>query len=60
MAFYGARGAGRLTGRDDSDDRLPPRPVNALFEKLFGLERYAVGRLPLPPGLSLFAIASAP
>ena len=54
-----ARGAGRLTGRDDSDDRLPPRPVNALFEKLFELERYAVGRLPLPPGLSLFAIASA-
>ena len=54
-----ARGAGRLTGREDSDDRLPPRPINALFARLFGLERYAVGRLPLPPGLSLFAIASS-
>ena len=55
-----ARGFGRLTGREDSDDRLPPKPLNLLFEKLFGLERYAVGHLPLPPGLSLFAIASAP
>ncbi len=54
-----ARGAGKLTGKDDSDDKLPPKPVNALFERVFGLERYAVGRLPLPPGLSLFAIASA-
>lgn len=54
-----ARGLGRLTGREDSDDKLPPRPVNALFEKLFEAERYAVGRLPLPPGLSLFAVASA-
>jgi SAM-dependent methyltransferase len=53
-----ARGFGKLTGREDSDDRLPPRPVNALLEKLFGLERYLVGRLPLPPGLSLFAVAS--
>ena len=54
-----ARGAGKLTGREDSDDKLPPKPVNALFEKIFELERYAVGRLPLPPGLSLFAVASA-
>ena len=55
-----ARGFGRLTGREDSDDKLPPKPLNLLFEKLFGLERHAVGRLPLPPGLSLFAVASAP
>ena len=54
-----ARGAGKLTGKDDSDDKLPPKPVNALFEIIFEAERYLVGRLPLPPGLSLFAIASA-
>ena len=54
-----ARLAGRVTGKEDSDDKLPPRPVNAMFEMLFGLERYAVGRLPLPPGVSLVAIASA-
>lgn len=56
----GARVAGRLTGREDSDDKLPPKPVNALFEKIFGLERYALGRLPFPPGVSLAAIVSAP
>lgn len=53
-----ARLAGRLTGKEDSDDRLPPRPVNSLFEWIFGLERYAIGRLPFPPGVSLVAIAS--
>lgn len=55
----GARFAGKLSGKDSSDDSLPPRPINWAFEKIFGLERYLVGRLPLPPGLSLFAIASA-
>ena len=55
----GARMAGRMTGRDDADDKLPPKPVNWAFEKVFGLERYLVARLPLPPGLSLFAVASA-
>jgi SAM-dependent methyltransferase len=53
-----ARIAGRLAGKEDSDDRLPPAPVNRLFETLFGLERYALGRLPFPPGVSLVAIAS--
>ncbi len=54
-----ARLAGRLTGKEDSDDRLPPAPVNKAFEFLFGLERYAVGRVPFPPGVSLVAIASS-
>ncbi len=54
-----ARLAGRVTGKEDSDDKLPPGPVNALFETIFGLERYAIGRLPFPPGVSLVAIVSA-
>ena len=54
-----SRLAGRLTGKTDSDDTLPPRPLNALFEWTFGLERYALGRLPFPPGVSLVAIVSA-
>ena len=54
-----ARVAGRLTGRGHGDDRLPPALVNRLFETLFGLERYAIGRVPFPPGVSLAAIASA-
>ena len=54
-----ARLAGKLTGKDDTDDTLPPRLVNMLFDRLFGAEAYFVGRFPLPPGLSLVAIASA-
>jgi hypothetical protein len=54
-----ARVASRLAGKEGSGDAMPPRPVNALFEALFGLERHAIGRLPFPPGVSLAAIASA-
>jgi SAM-dependent methyltransferase len=54
-----ARLVGRLTGKQDSDDKMPPAPLNALFEAVFGLERYALGRVPFPPGVSLVAIASA-
>jgi SAM-dependent methyltransferase len=54
-----ARFAGKVRRKEDSDDKLPPRPVNALFEAIFGLERYAIGRLPFPPGVSLVAIVSA-
>jgi 2-polyprenyl-3-methyl-5-hydroxy-6-metoxy-1,4-benzoquinol methylase len=59
-AAAAARLVGRLSGKSDSDDSLPPAPVNALFEALFRLERYAIGRLPFPPGLSLAAIVSSP
>jgi SAM-dependent methyltransferase len=54
-----ARLAGRLAGKEDSDDKLPPAPVNKAFEFLFGLERHAIGRVSLPPGVSLVAIVSA-
>ena len=53
-----ARVAGRLTGRDDSDDSPPAKPLNALFEGIFGLERHLVGRVPLPPGVSIITLAS--
>lgn len=54
-----ARAASKLTGRGGDDDRLPPRIVNTLFDHVFAAERHLVGRLPLTPGLSLFAVASA-
>jgi SAM-dependent methyltransferase len=53
-----ARLAGKLTGKDDGDDTLPPAPLNAALEKVFAQEARLIGRVPLPPGLSLFAIAS--
>lgn len=48
----------RLTGSQSSDDSLPAAPVNTLFESLFALERYALGRFPLSPGVSIAAIVS--
>ena len=53
-----SRIAGRLTGKDDSDDSPPPAPVNALFEAVFRIERHLVGRMPLPPGVSIITLAS--
>jgi SAM-dependent methyltransferase len=54
-----ARFAGQVRRKQESDDKLPPAPLNALFRAVFGLERYAIGRLPFPPGVSLVAIVSA-
>lgn len=51
--------ASKLRGKDDADVKLPPKPLNAALEAVFAAERHLVGRLPLPPGLSLFAVASA-
>lgn len=53
----GARIVGRITGRDDSDDTPPPRPLNALFETIFRIERHLVGRVPMPPGVSILTLA---
>jgi SAM-dependent methyltransferase len=53
------RAASKARGAEDADVTLPPAPINTTLEKIFAAERYLVGRLPLPPGLSLFAVASA-
>ncbi len=52
-----ARVAGRLTGREDSDDSPPPGPINRLFERVFRLERHLVGRVPMTPGVSIVTLA---
>lgn len=49
----------KLRGKEDADLKLPPAPLNAALEKAFAAERHLIARLPLPPGLSLFALASA-
>jgi SAM-dependent methyltransferase len=53
------RAASKLRGKDNGDVSLPAAPLNRSLEAVFASERYLVGRLPLPPGLSLFAVASA-
>lgn len=52
-----ARFAGKLMGKDDSDDSPPPAALNKAFETIFGLERHLLGRLPMPPGLSIIVLA---
>lgn len=49
---------GKALGRTESDDKVPARPLNRLFTGIFGLERHLVGRVPLPAGVSLFALLS--
>ena len=52
--------AGKLTGKDDSDDAMPSAPVNAILDTVFGLERELIGRVPMPFGVSLVAVLRRP
>jgi len=51
--------ASKVRGKDDADVKMPAAPLNRALETIFAAERHLVGRLPLTPGLSLFAVASA-
>ena len=51
--------ASKGRGKDGAEVKLPSPPLNSALEAVFRVERHLVGRLPLPPGLSLFAVASA-
>lgn len=51
--------ASKLTGREEANLAPPAAPVNYALERIFAAERGVIGRFPLPPGLSLFAVASA-
>ncbi|MBO9713052.1 class I SAM-dependent methyltransferase [Sphingomonas sp.] len=52
-----ARMAGKLMGKDDSDDSPPAKPLNSAFEAIFGIERHLLGRVPMWPGLSIIVLA---
>jgi SAM-dependent methyltransferase len=52
-----SRLAKNFTGSQAPDDRMPGRPMNALLRSLFALERHLLGRIRLPFGLSLIAVA---
>ena len=55
-----ARLVGKLVGKDAADDHLPSAPVNAVLRRTFGLEAGLIGRLPMPFGVSLVAVARRP
>jgi len=46
----------RLIHSSPPDDMLPSPIINNLFFAIFRSEKYAIGRLPFPIGLSIFAI----
>ena len=49
----------KITGKEDANLAPPAEPINQVLERVFALERRVIGRVPLPPGLSQFAVASA-
>jgi len=58
-AAVAERLSSKVRGRDEADLSMPAAPLNATLERVFAAERHLIGRLPLPPGLSLFAVAVA-
>ena len=56
----GQRLIAKLKRSEDAGLGLPPAPINKALERTFAAERLLIGRIPLPPGLSLFAIATRP
>ena len=52
--------AGKVTGKDDSDDAMPSPFVNRTLDTIFGLERSLIGRVPMPFGVSLVAVLRRP
>ena len=55
-----ARVVGKITRKESADDKLPGAPVNAMLDRVFGLEAGLIGRLPMPFGVSLVAIVRRP
>ncbi len=49
-----------LRRTDIEDDKMPPRLVNRVLTAVFASERHLVGRVPLPFGVSLLAVARKP
>ena len=51
----------RLLGHEGAgDDAMPSPAVNEILKRIFGLESRLVGRIPLPLGVSLVAVAERP
>lgn len=57
-AAVAERLASKARGKQDAELKLPSAPLNAALERTFATERHLIGRVPLPPGLSLYAVAS--
>ena len=47
----------KLSRHADPVDALPSPPVNAVLRAIFAAERFLIARVPMPIGLSLYAVA---
>lgn len=57
----GVRAVKKLFGMSEAeDDAMPPAPVNAILRTVFAAERFLIGRVPLPIGVSLLAVVESP
>lgn len=54
------RGLHGLFGTEEATDEMPARSLNAMLSAIFRSESRWVGRVPVPFGLSLFAVVKAP
>lgn len=59
-AVAAARIIGKLRGSGSADDAMPSAKVNGILERIFGFEAGLVGRIPMPFGVSLLAVARSP
>ena len=57
-AAVAERISSKLRRKEDADLKLPAAPLNTALERTFAFERHLVGRVPLTPGLSLYAVGS--
>ena len=55
-----ARVLGKAARKNGGHDKLPPSAVNAVLDKVFGLEAGLIGRLPMLFGVSLIAVVRRP
>ncbi|GAA3885139.1 hypothetical protein GCM10022276_00070 [Sphingomonas limnosediminicola] len=51
---------GKLRRQDSADDAMPSELLNTMLEAVFGLEAGLIGRIPMPFGVSLVAVARRP
>jgi SAM-dependent methyltransferase len=52
--------AGKLTGKESTDDDMPGNLINSFLMWAFGLEAKLIGRVPMPFGVSLVAVLRRP
>ena len=55
-----ARAISKLRGDQSSDDAMPGEWVNTTLDRIFGMERGLIGRVPMPFGVSLVAVLRRP